>query len=264
MDRADMRYHAYRLAFFASLAFAPGSVPGLGAQTSQTAGSSDRTAQWSTGETYFRVGAASLGLDRLNAALLRNGRPTFSNNVATVGISTEARTGRLIYGASIEQGLPRRALENDWVTKLATGGASLDAGLAIIETSNSLIYSTVSLGMRSTSLHFERRGGFTYSEGLQDPARGLDLSSRTGLAVFGVTGERHFETHRAGMFTLAVQAGIARPLGAPNTFAGENHVEETPGQSSGRYIRLAFGKPLAARGSALETAVGALASMVLR
>ena len=259
-----MKHHAHRLAFFASLALVAGSIPRLGAQNSQTDASGDRTAQWTTGATYFHVGAASLGLDRLNADLLRNGRPTFSNNVVTLGISTQARTGRLLYGASIEQGLPRRALENDWVTKLAAGGASLDAGLAIIETSNSLIYSTVSLGMRSTSLHFERRGGFTYSEGLQDPARGLDLSSRTGLVVFGVTGERHFDTHRVGMFTLAVQAGIARPLGAPSTFAGENHVEETPGQTSGRYIRLAFGKPLAARGSALETAVGALASMVLR
>src|SRR5689334_10825948 len=69
------------------------------------------TAQWAIGATQVRVGSAHLGLDRLNAGLAENHRPTFSSRLQTFGISTYARRGRLIAGASIEGSLPHRTAD---------------------------------------------------------------------------------------------------------------------------------------------------------
>lgn len=69
---------------------------------------------------------------------------------------------------------------------------------------------------------------------------------------------------RVGAFSLVGQAGMARPLGAAATFAGGSHVRQTPEQNAGRYVRIAFSKPLAHGRRALETVSGALLSMLFR
>jgi hypothetical protein len=239
-------------------------IHGLAGQDATLAASGDSTPQWHAGATHFYLGTVTLGLGALNAELARSGRPTFGNRVVTLGVATHARFGRLLYGASIEQSIPRRALEDDWILKLVAGGATLDAGLVLLESSNTLIYATVSLGMRGTSLHFERPDDFTYGEGLEDPARALDLASRTAAGGLGLTVERHFAMHRTGPFTIATAMGVTRPLGHPGTFAGESRIAQTPEQTSGGYLRIAFGKPLRARRKALGTIGAALASMILR
>lgn len=45
------------------------------------------SAAWSVGATQVRAGGMSLGLDTLNADFARNGRPTFSNSIPTLGFS---------------------------------------------------------------------------------------------------------------------------------------------------------------------------------
>jgi hypothetical protein len=265
MDRIVMRHlKKFSVLLAAVLVLGLEPIDGLAAQATPAAASNDTTPRWMAGATYVRVGTSTLGLDALNADLARSGRPTFSNAVLMLGISTHARLGRLLYGASIEQSIPRHALDAEWAMKLTAGGASLDAGLALMESSNTLVSSTISLGMRSTSLHFERPSDFTYPEGLEDPARSLDLVSRTGVAVLGVAVERHFQTRRTGTFTLAAEVGMTRPLGAPSTFAGDSHIAQTPKQTSGRYLRIGIGKPLTRRRNALRTVGAAVASMILR
>src|SRR4051812_31169898 len=133
------------------------------------------TARWTTGATQVRVGSAHLGLDRLNAGLAENHRPTFSNTLRTLGISTYARRGRLIAGASIEGSLPHRTTDASWTTKLSANTATLDAGYVMLDGSRLMVSAGASVGLRNTSLHFERRGNFTYGDGLEDPARGVDL-----------------------------------------------------------------------------------------
>ena len=222
------------------------------------------TARWTTGATQLRIGSAHLGLDRLNAGLAENHRPTFSNTVQTIGISTYARRGRLLAGASIEGSLPHRTTDASWTTKLSVSTTTLDAGYVVLDASRLMITTTVALGFRGTSLHFERRGDFSYDDGLGNPARGVDLLSRSGVAQIGLNAERRFEARRPGEFALIVQSGIMRPFGGAATFAGENHVYQTPEQNGGSYIRIGFAKPIAQRSRALDTVGAALASTLLR
>lgn len=235
----------------------------VGARAQESRGMAvDSAPQWTVGATQFRGGSMDLGLERLNADLSRNGRPTFSSSIPSVGVSTYARHGRMLVGASVEGTLSRRGVQDGWVTKLSASAATLDAGMALIDASRFFVYSMASLGLRSTSLHFEHRGDFTYDDGLGDPARGVDLSSRGGIAQLGVSAEWRFDTRIAGRFALAVQMGTTQPLGSPSTSAGENRVSQTPNPTSGRYIRIAFNKPLARRARAFDTAGAALLSML--
>lgn len=222
------------------------------------------TARWTVGAALVRVGSVQLGLNQLNASLAANGRPTFVNAVPTLGISTYARRGRLIAGASIDGSLPHRAADASWTTKLLVNTATLDGGVVLLESSRATITGVASLGVRSTSLHFERRGDFTYSDGLVDPARGVDLMSKSGMAEVGLNVERRFVSRWPGMFSLVAQTGVTRPFGAAVTFAGENHVRETPGEGAGLFARIGFAKPLGNRGRALDTASGALLAMLFR
>lgn len=222
------------------------------------------TARWTTGATQLRIGSARLGLDRLNEGLAQNHRPTFSNTLRTFGLSTYARRGRLIAGASVEGSLPHRTADESWTTKLSANMATLDGGYVVLDRSRFMVSTSVSLGLRTTSLHFERRGDFSYDDGLEDPARGVDLLSRSGVTQVGLSVERQFDAHWPGTFALVVQTGMMRPFGGAATFAGESHVARTPAQDGGSYLRIAFAKPIAHRGRALDTVVAALASSLLR
>jgi len=230
------------------------------AAAAQEKSTADSSARWTVGATQFRAGGLRLGLGSLNTDLARNGRPVFSNTIPSFGISTYARKGRVLFGASADGSLPRRGAQGGWVTKLAAGSATLDGGLALIDASRTFVYTMLSVGVRSTSLHFERDGDFTYSEGLQDPARGVDLASKGGIAQIGISAERRFEARRLGRFALAAQTGWVKPFGSAATFAGENRVRQTPDQTAGSYIRLAFSKPIAKRGRVMDTLGAALLS----
>ena len=86
------------------------------------------SARWTVGATQLRAGGLRLGLGSLNADLSRNGRPIFSNTIPSFGISTYARKGRILFGASADGSLPRRGAQGGWVTKLGAGSATLDGG----------------------------------------------------------------------------------------------------------------------------------------
>jgi hypothetical protein len=160
--------------------------------------------------------------------------------------------------------LPHRKSQPGWITKLSAGSATLDAGYVLLDASSIAISATTSIGIRSTSLHFEQAGDFTYDEGLENPARAVDLLSRGGIVHFGLDAERRFETTRLGQFSLSLETGVARPLGAAATYSGENRVLATPRQNSGRFLRVAIGKPITRRGRALDTVGAALVSMIVR
>lgn len=222
------------------------------------------TARWSIGATQFRTGSMQLGLDRLNQSLAASNRPTFANTVPTFGISTYARHGRLLGGASIDQALPHRATDATWTSKLTVSTTTLDGGYVLLDGSTVMISTSVSIGMHSTSLHLERRGDFTYGDGLDDPARGVDLTSRSGVAQLGLNIGRRFEIGRLGKFALSGQGGLMRPFGGSLTFAGENRVHDTPRQASGSYARIAIARPIASGSRALNMISGALLSTVVR
>lgn len=236
------------------------------AQTSvaQSVETSKDTARWNIGATQLRTGSMHLGLDRLNESLAASSRPTFANTVPTFGISTYARRGRLIGGASIDQSLPHRGTDATWTTKLTVSTATLDGGYVLFDGSSVMISTNVSIGIHRTSLHFERRGDFTYGDGLNDPARGVDLMSRNGTAQVGLNIERHFDIGRLGKLALSGQGGLTRPFGGSLTFAGENRVHGTPRQTPGSYVRVAIARPIASGARALNMLSGALLSTVVR
>jgi hypothetical protein len=245
-----------------------GSAAGLIAQVAQAQAPAvdppKDTARWTIGATQLRAGSVQLGLERLNASLAENGRPTFSNAVPTFGISTYARRGRWIGGASIDGSLPHRATDIEWATRLSVRTATLDGGYILLDRARVTVSTNVSLGVRSTSLHFERRGDFSYDDGLEDPARGVDLTSRSGVVQVGMSAERRFRVRWVGVFSLGGQAGATRTLGAPVTFAGENHVRGTPTQNGGAYMRVVFAKPIARGARAANTVSAALLAMLFQ
>jgi hypothetical protein len=222
------------------------------------------TARWTIGAAQFRAGSMQLGLDRLNDGLAANNRPTFSNTVPTFGIATYARRGRWLAGASIDGSLPHRSTDVEWTTKLSARTATLDGGYVLLDRSRVMVSTNVSLGVRSTSLYFQRRGDFTYDDGLEDPARGVDLTSRSGVVQIGMSAERRFTARWVGVFSVGGQAGAMRTLGAPVTFAGESHVRGTPAQNGGAYMRVVFAKPIARGARAANTASAALLSMLFQ
>jgi hypothetical protein len=220
------------------------------------------TARWTTGSINVQLGAARLGLAELNQSLAANGRPAFSTNVATIGVSGYARFGRMLVGVGGESALPQRELSSGWVSKISFGSATLDAGFALIDRRHLLVYPQLSLGLRKTSLRMERSGDFTYDAGMQDPARGVALSTRSALAGFGLVAESHLSTRRTGAFSIGLRAGVVQPLGSPATSAGESAVTGTPRENAGRYLRLSVGKPIGKRGDVISALSTALLSII--
>lgn len=217
------------------------------------------TPRWSTGSVRVQLGAAHLGLDALNASLVANGRPAFSRDVATFGISASARFGRLVVGGSGESGLPQRTTTPDWLNRVAFGSATADLGVAVLESPRFSVQPQLSFGLRRTRLSMERRGDFPYDDGIREPGRSVSMSTTSAMAGVGLLAELRLTARNVGEFSLGVRAGIARPLGTPAASAGSSTVTDAPRESTGRYLRLTLGKPLGRR----RDVVGALSTSLL-
>lgn len=223
-----------------------------------------RTQSWRLGAAYLRFGTTQLGLSAINDVLTRNGRPSFAEGAPMIGFSAHARMGRLLLGATGETSISPRRSDNAWMTQLSAGIATLDAGVAVYERGATMIATTASLGIRRTGLRFESRGDFSYDDGVSNPARGVMLSSRSGVAQTGLLVEQRMRAPRIGALSLSAQLGISVPFGGASTFAGESRVVGSPAPASGTYVRVAVGKPLGKRGEALNAVWAALISMVPR
>lgn len=217
--------------------------------------------RWTNGAFMLRAGSAHLGIGALNESFARNGRPQFASDVATVGFSGYARFGRLMLGGGGESALGSRIASPEWISKIGFSSATLDAGVVAVDASGMLIAPQLSLGVRRTSLRMERPGDFTYDEGVQNPARGVALSTSQGLIAMGIVVERHLRV-RTSQLSIGVQAGVAQPFGGPKTYAGESQVHGTPRQATGRYLRFTIGKPLGGRRDVLGAVSGAVLSMI--
>lgn len=217
------------------------------------------TPRWTIGSISFELGSANLGLDELNGTLAANGRPAFSTDVATIGVSAGVRFGRFIVGGSGETALPQREKSPGWVSKVSFATVSLDAGFALVDRPRFTLQPQFSFGVRKTALRIEQQGDFQYADGVRDPARGLSMSSFSALAAAGVAAELRFSTRMTGDFAIGLRAGFARPLGAPAAWAGESSVTDAPRESAGRYLRLSVAKPIGRR----RDIMGALSTAVL-
>lgn len=205
------------------------------------------TPRWTTGFISTQLGTANLGLSELNGTLAANGRPTFSRDVVTIGVSASVRFGRFMMGGTGESALPQRATSRGWVNTVSFGSALLDAGYALVERPRFTLQPQISFGIRKTSLRIQQQGDFPYEDGVREPARGLAVSSFSALAAAGVAAELRFSTRTAGDFAVGLRAGFARPLGAPAAWAGESSVTGAPRESAGRYLRLSIAKPIGRR-----------------
>ena len=219
---------------------------------------------WSVGAAYLRVGTTRLGLGAFNDVLTRYGRPAFAEGASMIGFSAHARMGRLLLGATGETSLLHRRVDSGWMTQLSAGLATIDAGVAVYERGATMIATTASLGVRKTGLRLEAQGDFSYDDGVSNPARGVTLSSRSGVAQTGLLLEQRVRAPRIGAIALSAQVGVSAPFGGGTTVAGESRVAGTPAPQSGAYVRIAVGKALRQRGDALNAVAAALVSMVGR
>jgi hypothetical protein len=217
--------------------------------------------RWTTGSINVQIGSARLGLTELNESRTANGRPAFSENVSTFGMSGQVRFGRLLLGGGGETALPQRELSPGWISKISFGSMTLDAGMALIDRPRIRVYPTISVGIRKTKMQMERIGDFTYDDGMQDPARGVSLSSRSALAGAGIVVETYVSSRLTGEFSIGLRTGVMSPVGNPATSAGERSVSGTPRETSGRYLRLSIGKPIGRRRDAMSALSSALLSL---
>lgn len=223
-----------------------------------------RAPSWSVGGAYLRFGTTRLGVGALNDVLTRNGRPAFAEAASMAGFSAHARFGRLMLGATGETSLPHRRVAGGWFSQLSAGLATFDAGVAVYQSHGTLVAPMASIGVRRTGLRLEQQGEFTYDDGVAHPARGVTLSSRSGVTQAGLLLEQRFRAPRVGQLAVSAQVGVSAPFGGASTFAGENRVGQSPTLQSGGYARIAIGKPIARRGEALNSAFVALLSMISR
>ncbi|MHB1312589.1 MAG: hypothetical protein ACYC3L_11295 [Gemmatimonadaceae bacterium] len=222
------------------------------------------TPRWTTGSINVQSGAARLGLSELNATLVANGRPAFSTDVATFGISGYARFGRLVLGGSSESALPQRRSSAGWRSTVSFGSAMLDAGIVLVDAPHLLVYPQVSLGMRMTSLRIAQRGDFSYDEGTANPARGVSMSSLGALSGLGVVAEMRLASRLTGDFAIGLRAGLVQPMGGAATLANESTVTGTPREGPGRYLRLSIGKPIGKRRDTLGALSTAMLTLITR
>lgn len=222
-------------------------------QDSTSAAASDSTPRWTIGAFQLRSGTTQLGLQPLNAELSRNGRPTFTNTVASFGLSGYMRRGRLILGTSAEAALPQLRRLADARTRLWSNSTSLDVGVAIVDAPGVLVYPVTSIGLRQTRLRIQQDGGFDYGDGLREPWRGLEMTSYTGVVEFGAVAERHITVWRGWPLAVALQAGVTTPVGGGASYSGDFSVAGVPRPHAGRYVRLAFGKPIRRRAEAFSS-----------
>lgn len=216
------------------------------------------TPSWSIGSIEIQLGVTRLGLDELNTLLAANGRPVFPKDAGSISISSHARFGRLMIGGSGEAAAQRK-LSPGWVNRIWLGSAMIDGGVALIDLPNLLVYPVASLGIRRTSLHMEQSGDLSYVDAVQNPGRGVSLTSLIAVAGIGLVTEFHFNTRPTGDFSIGVRAGYMAPLGGASTSAGESSVSGAPKEKGGQFLRLSVGKPIGKRSSA----VGILSTILL-
>ena len=232
------------------------------AHSQSAASPADTSRRWTVGSVNVRAGGSQLGLAELNSSLARGGHPTFANQLVMYGLSGSVRFGRASVGVTGESSLPVNRTTESWLTRLSAGGATIDAAFALIDARGLVLSPMASVGVRRTSLHFERRGDFTYDQGLEDPSRGVDLSSRGAIAQYGASAEAHVRTRLTGMLSLSVQAGTTRPFGSMITYAGDNRVTGEPSRATGSFFRIGLGKPLGKRREIMSSASAALLSVI--
>ncbi len=207
---------------------------------------------WNTGSLSVQFGVDRLGLTELNKTMTANGRPAFASEAGTVGISGYARFGRVLVGGTGETAIPQRKLGAGFINKIWYGTAAFDAGYAVVNHPMLLIYPQASFGMKHSVLQMEQGGNFTYSNGVNNPARGLRMSSWRATAGYGLVSELRLRSRTAGDFSIGIRGGYATPVGGAHTAAGESSISDTPSEEAGAYLRLTIGKPIGKRRNALS------------
>jgi hypothetical protein len=238
----------------------------MGTATAQESGDSVKVLRirpsWSNGSVNFQLGATQLGLDALNNRMVQGGRPAFALSAPTIGISGYARFGRLLLGGSGESAIPSRELSPGWISKITFGSALVNGGVAVVDSKRMLLAPQVGIGVRKTSLRMERSGDYTYDEAIQDPARGIAMSSISGVWQFGMVTEMRVQTRMTGAFSIGARAGMSLPFGGPTTSAGEARVHNAPREDAGHYLALSFGRPIGAKSQVIKTMSSTLLSFV--
>jgi hypothetical protein len=253
--------HAFSRTIAATVVLAVAVQTAAGQTTTDTATVAPK---WTTGSFRIEFGADRLGIAALNRTMSANGRPEFDDQLATIGLSGTARFGRVVVGGTGETALPQRNLTAGYINKLWYGTASADLGFVAIETPMFVVYPQASLGVRHRVLKMEQEGDFTYDGAVNNPSRGVSMSTWRAIAGYGIVAEWRTDSRLTGPLSLGVRGGYATPIGGGHTSSGESTVSGTPGEGSGGYVRFSIGKPLGKRRNVASLFSTVLVPLVVR
>jgi hypothetical protein len=232
------------------------------AQTTDARDSS--TARFAIGSARTTLGFVQFDLADLDTRFAAAGLPHAASSAATIGISTDVRAGRFLFGAGFQSLLSRNNADAAYRTRTSGGYSLFDVGYAIVDTPRFAIYPLVGVGATHVAVNVKSRGDFSFDDGLHSPGRDLGVSGTAGLVHAGLVAERRFRRASGSQFALSVRAGLTRNLGSQMWQSDESRVDGGPRGVRGSYVTIGFSKPLSSRRQAALPFVGTLLQTIPR
>lgn len=194
-------------------------------------------------------GMTSIDVDEVNARLSAAGLPRVAKNLATIGLGSDIRVGRLMLGGGWQTMLGRDMESPTYKSRLFGNVALLDASWLVVKWSGTSVYPLAGIGASRTSIAIDRLSDFAFDDGLAHPDRGLQMNGTALLYHLGMGVERQVMVARP--LSLTARAGMMRNMGQQRWSAEQQHVTEGPRQYRGGYAQIGIATPLGKRRDAL-------------
>jgi hypothetical protein len=221
------------------------------------------TPRFTTGSTHLIAGFARFELADLDARVAAAGLPNVARSAATVGLGTDVRAGRMVFGASFQSLITQDHRNAAYRTRLGGSFTLFDVGATMLNRGGWAVTPLAGLGLTSLNVSLREIGDFTFDEALARPSRELGMSGLGGVTHVGLLVERRF--HRGDAeYALAVRGGMTRSLGSQAWTSDANKVDAGPSGMRGSYLRVMFSRPMRARRDAVLPTAGFVAQAVLR
>ena len=221
------------------------------------------TPRFTTGSTHVIAGFARFEFADLDARVAAAGLPNVARSAATVGLGTDVRAGRLLFGASFQSLITQDHSNTAYRTRLGGSFTLFDAGATLVDRGGWAVTPVLGLGLTSLNVSLREIGDFTFDEALARPSRELGMSGLGGVTHAGLLIERRF--HRGDAeYALAIRGGMTRSFGSQAWTSDASKVDDGPSGMRGAYVRIMFSRPMKARRDAVLPTAGFLAQAVLR
>ncbi len=227
-------------------------VVGSASSSAQVASISDSSkARFTLGSTQTMAGFIQLDFTDLNARLAAAGLPIPASGTATIGIGSDLRSGRWMFGAAWQSVIARSASDAAHRTRMSGSLSLFDMGFAVIQRENFSAYHIVGLGATHATVGFKTLGDFSFNDGLDHPERELTVSGTTALVHAAMLVECRFHRESGAEFAMSFRMGVLQSIGHQSWGSAENSVTGGPTGVRGSYLRIALSKPMGSKREAI-------------